>query len=60
MYQFEVVLTPRGYHGRFVIVQPHRILWYTSDRRTRAEIIDLISTIVARSQRVPIVDIQAP
>jgi len=57
MYQFEAVLTDRGYHGRFVQIEPRRILWYTSDRRTRKEITDLMETIAANSQGKPIMDV---
>jgi len=57
MFRFEIVLTDRGYHGRFVLIEPHRILWYTSDRRTSAEIAELISTIALNSRGIEVVTV---
>ena len=58
MYRFEVVQTDRGFHGRFVQIEPARkILWYTSDRRTSAEIIELMNTIALNGQKQTIVNV---
>jgi hypothetical protein len=57
MYRFEIVLTDKGYHGRFVQIEPRKILWYTSDRDTSAAITELMNTIALNSQKQTIVSV---
>ncbi len=57
MYRFEVVLTDAGYHRRFVQITPRKILWYTSDRETSADITALMNTIALNSQKQTIVNV---